>query len=74
MPIILWGLGAIATFFTGAYVGTVVDNANQAPQVQIQSAETSVTENKGLSNSDLWKAGVLGVAAWIIYQKFLKKG
>ena len=72
MPILLLALGGVASFFTGAYVGTVVDNANQAPQVQINSDSTSVSENKGLSNSDLVKAGGLGVLAWFIYKKFLK--
>ena len=72
MPIVLWGLGAIATFFSGAYVGTVIDNANQAPQVQITSDTTKLKENKGLSNQDLLKAGALGVIAWFIYKKFMK--
>ena len=72
MPILLWGVGALATFFTGAYVGTVVDNANQAPQVQISTDSANITENKSLSNSDFVKAGALGVVAWLIYKKFFK--
>lgn len=72
MPILVWGLSAIATFFTGAYVGTVVDNANQAPQVSIKSDKTDVSGNTSLSNSDFIKAGALGLIAWFIYKKFLK--
>lgn len=72
MPFLLLAVGGIATFFTGAYVGTVVDNANHAPQVAINSDSMSVSENKGLSNSDLLKAGGLGVLAYFIYRKFLK--
>lgn len=72
MPILLLALGGVASFFTGAYVGTVVENANAAPTVQINSDSMSVSENKSLSNSDLLKAGALGVAAWFIYTKFLK--
>ena len=37
MPILLLALGGVASFFTGAYVGTVVENANAAPTVQIKS-------------------------------------
>ena len=64
-------LGAIASFFGGAYVGTVVSNATEAPDVAIQSA--NVQENKPLDRSDYIKAGLLGIGAYIIYRKFLKK-
>ena len=64
-------LGALASFFGGAYVGTVVSNATEAPDVAIQSA--TVKENKPLESSDYWKAGLIGVGAYIIYRKFFKK-
>ena len=63
-------LGLTASFFGGAYVGTVVENATAAPQVAVQ--EASITENKSLSNKDLVIAGGLGIAAWFIYKKWLK--
>ena len=64
-------LGALATFFGGAYIGTVVENATDSPQVAIQSA--TVKENKPLDSSDFWKAGLIGVGAYLIYLKFFKK-
>lgn len=63
-------LGATASFFGGAYVGTVIENATAAPDVEIQQA--TVTENKPLSRRDLLMAGALGVGAYWIYRKFLK--
>ena len=63
-------LGGVATFFTGAYVGTVVENATDSPNVQIQQA--TVTENKPLSRKDFLMAGALGVGAYFIYRKFFK--
>ena len=63
-------LGGIASFFGGAYVGTVVENATESPKVEIQQA--TVTENKPLSRRDFLMAGALGVGAYFIYRKFLK--
>ena len=63
-------LGFAASFFGGAYVGTVVENATEAPKVEIQNA--TVAENKPLSRKDLLLAGALGVGAYWIYRKFLK--
>lgn len=63
-------LGAAASFFGGAYVGTVIENATASPNVEIQQA--TVTENKPLSRRDFLMAGALGVGAYWIYRKFLK--
>ena len=63
-------LGGIASFFGGAYVGTVVENATESPKVEIQQA--TVTENKPLSRRDFLMAGAVGVGAYFIYRKFLK--
>ena len=71
IPLIPVIIGAVGTFFTGAYVGTVVENATDSPSVQIQNA--TVAENKPLSRKDLLIAGALGVGAYFIYRKFFKK-
>ena len=63
-------LGVAASFFGGAYVGTVIDNATESPKVAIQNA--TVQENKPLSRRDFLLAGALGVSAYWIYRKFLK--
>lgn len=68
LPLIL---GGIATFFTGAYVGTVVENATDSPSVQIQQA--TVSENKSLDKKDFLIAGALGVAAYFIYKKLWRR-
>lgn len=66
-------IGGIATFFTGAYVGTVVDNATESEKVVINTDSTSVSKQaKPLSTKDFLIAGALGVGAYIIYRKFLK--
>lgn len=72
MPIILGIVGAIGAFFTGAYIGTVVDNANAAPSVQINTENAAIDEKKKLTNKDLMIAGALGVGAWYVYKKYLK--
>ena len=66
-------LGGIATFATGAWVGSVVDDATEKP-VQI-TAQTASVDNgiMGLSKSDIIKYGALGVLAFVIYKKYLKK-
>ena len=63
-------LGGIATFFGGAYIGTVVENATEQPKVQIQQA--TVAENQPLSRKDFLLAGALGVGTYFIYRKFFK--
>lgn len=67
LPLIL---GVAASFFGGAYVGTVVDNATESPKVAIQQA--TVQENQPLSRRDFLLAGALGIGAYWIYRKFLK--
>lgn len=71
IPLLIPLLGAAASFFGGAYVGTVVENATESPSVAIQQA--TVSENKPLSRKDLFMAGALGVGAYFIYRKFFKK-
>lgn len=64
-------LGVTAAFFGGAYVGTVIENATDSPNIQIQQA--TISENKPLSTRDMLLAGALGVGAYFIYKKVLKK-
>lgn len=65
-------LGAIASFFGGAYVGTVVSNATEAPDVAIQSANVQ-TENKPLSTRDYLLYGAAGIGAYMIYRKYFRR-
>lgn len=66
-------LGGIATFATGAWIGSVVDDATETP-VQINT-QTATVDNGlfNLSKKDLIKYGALGVVAFLIYKKYLKK-
>ena len=63
-------LGIAAAFFGGAYIGTVVENATDSPNVQIQQA--TVAENKPLTTRDMLIAGALGVGAYLIYKRIKK--
>ena len=73
LPLIPVIIGAVGTFFTGAYVGTVVENATDSPEVVIQSATVSDGKNKSLSTRDFLIAGGLGVAAYFIYKKLWRR-
>lgn len=66
-------LGGLATFATGAWVGSVVDDATEKP-VQINT-QTATVDNGvfSLSKADLIKYGALGLVAFVIYKKYLKK-
>ena len=67
-------LGGIATFATGAWVGSVVDDATEKTPVQITTQSASVDNGVfSLSKSDLIKYGALGLVAFLIYKKYLKK-
>lgn len=68
LPLILGGL---ATFTTGAWVGSVVDDATEQPSVTIQQA--TVEEKKPLSRNYILLYGALGVGAYMIYRKFFRK-
>lgn len=63
-------LGVTAAFFGGAYIGTVVENATDSPNVNIQQA--TVSENKPLTTRDMLIAGALGVGAYLIYKRIKK--
>ena len=66
-------LGGIATFATGAWVGSVVDDATEKP-VQINAQSASVDNGIfSLSKTDMIKYGALGLVAFLIYKKYLKK-
>ena len=71
MPILIPVLAGVASFFGGAYIGTVVQNATENPSVNIQSA--TVEENKPLSRKDFLIAGALGVGAYLLYRKYWRR-
>lgn len=73
LPLIPVIIGAVGTFFTGAYVGTVVENATDSPQVLIQQATVSDGKNKSLETKDFLIAGGLGVLAYFIYKKLWRR-
>lgn len=64
-------LMATSCFFGGAYIGTVIDNANESEKVTIVTPNATVG-NKALDSGDFWKAGALGLVAFYIYKKFLR--
>ena len=71
MPVLIPILAGVASFFGGAYVGTVVQNATDSPSVNIQSA--TVSENQPLSKKDFLIAGALGVGAYLFYRHFWRR-
>ena len=68
MPILIPVLAGVASFFGGAYIGSTVNDAVEAPAVNIQQAEVAAN-NK---NKDLLLFGLLGLGAFFIWRKFLK--
>ena len=68
LPLILAG---VATFASGAWIGSIVDDATEQPSVTIQQA--TVTEEKPLTRKHLHLYGALGVGAYLFYRKYLRK-
>lgn len=68
LPLILAG---VATFASGAWIGSVVDDATEQPSVTIQQA--TVSDEKPLTRKQLLLYGALGVGAYVIYRKFFRK-
>ena len=68
LPLILAG---IATFASGAWIGSVVDVATEQPSVTIQQA--TVSDEKPLTRKEMLLYGALGVGAYLIYRKYLRK-
>lgn len=66
-------LGGAALFTGGAYVGTVVENATDSPEVVIQQATVTDDKNKSLTNRQLLLYGGLGIAAYFIYKKLWRR-
>lgn len=64
--------GVVGAFFGGAYIGTVINNATDNPDVIINAENGVITQNKQLDNQDLVIAGVLGIAGWYVWKKYLK--
>ncbi len=69
LPVVL---GVVGAFFGGAYIGTVINNATDNPDVIINAENGVITQNKQLDNQDLVIAGVLGIAGWYVWKKYLK--
>ena len=68
LPLILAG---VATFASGAWIGSVVDDATEQPSVTIQQA--TVSDEKPLTRKQMLLYGALGVGAYLIYRKFFRK-
>lgn len=67
---------ALASLTTGAYIGSVVDDKLDTPvQINTQTATVSNSDSGifNLSKSDLIKYGLLGLLAFYIYRKYLRK-
>ena len=68
LPLILAG---VATFASGAWIGSIVDDATEQPSVTIQQA--TVSDEKPLTRKQLLLYGALGVGAYMIYRKYFRK-
>ena len=68
LPLILAG---VATFASGAWIGSIVDNATEQPSVTIQQA--TVSDEKPLTRKQMLLYGALGVGAYVIYRKYFRK-
>ncbi len=66
-------IGVVASFFGGAYIGTVIKDATDEPDVVINT-NTATSEKRValLDNIELWQAGALGIAGYYIWKKWLK--
>lgn len=68
LPLILAG---VATFASGAWIGSIVDDATEQPSVTIQQA--TVSDEKPLTRKQMLLYGALGVGAYMIYRKYFRK-
>lgn len=68
MPFLIPLLSGVASFFGGAYVGKVVNDATAAPAVNIQSAEVAAQKSK----QDYLLYGLLGLGAYFVFKKVFK--
>lgn len=68
LPLILAG---VATFASGAWIGSIVDDATEQPSVTIQQA--TVSDEKPLTRKQMLLYGALGVGAYLIYRKYFRK-
>lgn len=68
MPVLIPILAGVASFFGGAYIGATVNDAVEAPAVNIQQAEVAANNR----NKDLLIFGLLGLGAFFVWRRFLK--
>lgn len=71
MPFLIPLLSGVASFFGGAYVGKVVNDATASPVVSIGSAEVTSNNNNN-DNKKIIMYGLCGLLAYFLYKKFLK--
>ena len=64
----------ISSALGGAYIGTVVANATEAPSTVIQSDKVNSFGSSTVSTNDKIKYAILGAAAFLVYKRYLKKG
>ena len=64
----------ISSALGGAYIGTVIANATEAPSTVIKSDEVNSFGSSTVSTNDKVKYAILGAAAFLVYKKYLKKG
>lgn len=64
----------VSSALGGAYIGTVVANATESPSTVIQADKVNSFGSSTVSTNDKVKYAILGVAAFMVYKKYLKKG
>ena len=64
----------VSSALGGAYIGTLVANATEAPSTVIQADKVNSFGGSTVSTNDKIKYAILGAAAFLVYKKYLKKG
>lgn len=69
MPLLIPVLAGVSSFFAGAYIGNVVEEANKNPSVVIEEAEVSSEKSK---SNLLLIHGLIGIGIYLAYKKWGK--
>lgn len=69
MPLIIPLLAGVSSFFAGAYIGNVVDEANKAPAIVIEDATVSAEKD---AIKKLVFYGIAGIAIYYFWRKWGK--
>ena len=67
MPFLIPLLAGVSSFFAGAYIGNVVDEANKAPSIVIEDASVSAEKD---ATKKLVFYGIAGLAIYYVWRRW----